>query len=170
MPTPLQIKLIHVAATQAGLSREDYKTILRNCGGVESCKQLDQAGYEDCMATIEDCGFRERDKPGDYWREKVRRRGHSAGSRQVYKIHELALRSRYELAAMCKRFSADRVEEPEQLTPREAWKLIEMLKAANGRENAECRVQNEESKSAPTAPPLCTLHSEFFTPEDDVPF
>jgi hypothetical protein len=134
MPTALQIKLIHVAHKQAGLSDADYRTILRNCGGATSCKDLDQRGYEDAMAVIEDCGFRERDKPGDYWRAKVAARGSRAGGRMAYKIHELALASRYDLAAMCRKFSADRAEEPEQLTPREAWKLIEMYKAAAGRE------------------------------------
>lgn len=133
MPTPLQIKLIHLAVSQAKLTKDQYRTVLRNSGGVESSKDLDQAGFEDCMAVIEDCGFRERDKPADYWRAKVIRRGHSAGERMVRKILALGQESRYEIPALCLRFSGQRTSVVEELGPREAWMLIEMLKASNAR-------------------------------------
>src|SRR4051794_34530291 len=84
MPTNLQLKLIHIAYRQANLEEAQYRTILRNVAGVESAKDLDQAGFEDVMAVIEDCGFREKQKPGDYWRNKVRARGGAAGERMVH--------------------------------------------------------------------------------------
>lgn len=151
-----QIKLIHVAARQVGLIDQDgdaarYRLMLSNVGGVESSKQLTNEGLEDCMALMEDMGFsmqRERQierasfmgvkgsiRPqSTYWRDRVARRSRFANSRMVWKILELAKEQRYELAAMCRRTSEGRVDDPEQLTPREAWNLIEGFKAIMDRE------------------------------------
>ena len=89
------------------------------------------------MAVIEDSGFRERDKPADYWRGIVRRRGTSCSPRMARKIFALGEESRYEIPALCLRFSGHRTAVVDELEPREAWNLIEMLKASNDREGAE---------------------------------
>ena len=168
MPTKLQITLIHVAASQAGLNKEQYRTLLKNVGGVESSKLLDQSGFEDCMAVIEDCGFRERNKPANYWRQIVARRGTFCSPRMVRKIMALAEESRYQVPSLCLRFSEHRADSPDQLHPREAWNLIEMLKASNAR--------NEESMlpfAAPTpSPSSSSLPPEprFMPDPDDLPF
>jgi hypothetical protein len=129
MPTALQIKLVQIARRQAGLEEGQYRTILRSVAGVDSCTKLSQEGFEDVMAVIESCGFTDRTHGAGYWQRKS-----GDGSRRVWKIHQLAEESRYELAALCRRFSGDRTDAVEQLLPREQWMLIEMLKAAAGRE------------------------------------
>jgi hypothetical protein len=84
------------------------------------------------MATLEEMGFRDRTKPGDFWRTKVKRQ--TADSRQIYMINLLARQFRYSVPQMCERFSNGRTQYAEKLTPAEARKLIEMMKAANRRE------------------------------------
>jgi len=130
MPTSLQLRLIHIAYRQAGLEEEHYRLILANVAGVPSAKDLTQASFEDVMAVLEDSGFRDRGKPADYWRGKVASRGRQCGERMAYKIHELAgQQSHYAMAGLCRRVSAGRTEAVEGLRPREAWNLIELLKA-----------------------------------------
>jgi hypothetical protein len=166
--TPQQLKLIHIAARQVGLidGRDDarYRLLLKSTGSVESAKQLDNASFEDVMAVMEDMGFsRERqfhlDKASfsggggsatkmqsTYWRDKVAARGRFANARMLHLIIELAAApaQRYELAALVSQFSAGRTREVGKLTPQEAWKLIEMLKAAAARESA--REQHPQPK------------------------
>ena len=133
MPTALQIKLIHVAAKQVRLNERQYRLLLGNVGGVESSKHLDNSGVEDVMAVLEDLGFRGRDGE-TYWRDKVARRGIFGNERMVRKVHALAGESRYQLPALCLRFSHHRTAMVDELDPREMWELIEMLKASNVRE------------------------------------
>ena len=133
--TPDQIKHIHVASTKAGLNRAQYEMLLRNVAGVESCKALTNTGFEDCMATLEDMGF-----PGTYWRDKIAARSNGlANARMVFKIAELYAEylarlpnpdadSVYKLPGLIARGSHDRTRDARELTPREAWNLIESLK------------------------------------------
>ena len=141
MITHRQLYLIHKAARAVNLIDADkneqrYRMLLKNTAGVDSAKDLNQAQFEDVMAVLEDEGFRGGGSP-TYWRDKVAARGSQANARQLKLINDLhAANPRYALAALCKRFSSDRVDRPERLYPREAWKLIEMLKASNAREAA----------------------------------
>jgi hypothetical protein len=134
--TPTQLKLIHIAAgqVQGGLNDAQYRTLLQNVAGVTSAKSLTNASYEDCMAVLEDLGFRQRGEPEDYWRDKVFRRGSRPGERMVFKIEAMALECRYELPALCLRMSNHRTGDVRALYPREAWQLIEAMKAIEKRE------------------------------------
>ncbi|HUO10075.1 MAG TPA: phage protein GemA/Gp16 family protein [Phycisphaerae bacterium] len=149
MPTPLELRLVHMACRQAGLEDAAYRLILRNAAGVESAKQLSQAGFEDVMAILEDSGFRHAGKPVDYWRSKVARRGSIAGERMVWKIMRLVGQGcHYQLPGLCKRVSGDRVERVDRLTPREAYNLIELLKAVNERGSTAIGAAEEASSPA----------------------
>lgn len=134
--TPQQTRLIHIAASQVfGKNCESqYRLLLHNAAGVGSSKQLDNVGFEDVMATLEEMGFADRVHGLFYWRGKVNARGRRGNERMVFKILALARESRYQLPALVGRFSAHRTEDVHQLTPREAWELIEMLKASIARE------------------------------------
>jgi hypothetical protein len=136
--TPAQIKLIHVASGKAGFSRAQYETLLRNVGGVETSKDLTNETFEDCMAVLEDMGYRPFEG-ADYWRSKVRSRGGQATARLVWKIQQLhadyeAQRDvdaprHYELAGLVSNASRGRTRDAAALLPREAWNLIEQLKS-----------------------------------------
>ncbi len=136
MPTPSQLRTIHSGARRVGLTDPAYRVLLRNVGGVESSKDLDNPGIEDVMAVLEDLGFTGHPGGDHYWRDKVRTRGSECGARMARKIRELAAGGRYALEAMVERFSDGRTAVPEKLHPREGWKLIEGLKAIQQREEA----------------------------------
>jgi len=127
MPTPLQLRLIHIASRQIGLDEEQYRMVLLNAGGVSSSKNLTQAGYEDVMAVFEDTGFRQSGQPANYWRMKVATRGWLCGERMVHRIRELAAKQHYDLGGLCQRFSDGKVFQIERLSPRQAANLIQML-------------------------------------------
>ena len=134
MPTRPQIIAIQKARRQLQLNDAQYRTLLKNVARVESSKDLDNAGVEDVMAVFEDMGFQQHPAGPTYWRDKVAARGNRANARMVQKIEMLAGQQRYCLPALCERFSGGRAQTPIDLTPAEAWKLIEMLKSAAARE------------------------------------
>ncbi|QOV90915.1 phage protein GemA/Gp16 family protein [Humisphaera borealis] len=140
MPTNPQLKILHIAARQVGLivgnDSVRWRLLLRNVGDVDSSKSLDNAGVEDVMAVMEDMGFIDIRGAG-YWSGKVRRRNCACGERMARKIEQLAAGSRYALGAMCRRMSRNRTEYVGELTPREAWELIEAYKAANERDRVQ---------------------------------
>lgn len=53
-----KIAVIQVARQQLGLTEEDYRGILRNCGGVSSSKDLSDDGFEAVMFRLSQLGFR----------------------------------------------------------------------------------------------------------------
>ena len=149
MPTASQLRTIHHGARSVGLTDAAYRVLLRNVGGVESSKDLDNPGVEDVMAVLEDLGFTGHPMGATYWRNKVRLRGSECGARMAHKIRELAAMSRYALEVMVEKFSDGRTCIVERLHPREGWKLIEMLKAAEKREGKA----GERKPVAQEAPP-----------------
>jgi hypothetical protein len=156
MPTRDQLGTIHRGAQAVGLivKGDDarYRLLLQNLAGVTSAKDLDNRGVEDVMAVFEDMGFQGHPGGPDYWRRKVRERGSLCGARMAYRIRERAAAQRYDLAAMVRRFSDGRTDDVEQLHPREAWKLIEGLKAICTREHAAGqRIGAAAGKDAPRA-------------------
>lgn len=52
------LKLIHVAIRQLGLSREDYEAVLWAVGRVQSSKDLDHAGRARLIDHLKHCGFK----------------------------------------------------------------------------------------------------------------
>jgi len=133
--TPDQIKAVKISQKKAGLDDASYRLVLQNVGHVESCKDLDNTGFEDVMATLED-----RHGDGTYWRERVAARGRIANPRQVHKIHELfnqyraaaaariAFTDQYKLPGLVRGHSNGATEDPARMRPWQAWNLIEALK------------------------------------------
>jgi hypothetical protein len=134
MPTLSQIRTIQTGRSVVGLTDPAYRTLLRSVAGVESSKDLDNAGVEDVLAVLEGMGFDSHPAGKTYWRDKVDARGRRANARQVHLIRQLAPAQRYDLAALVERQSGGRTRDVEQLLPREAWMLTEMLKATGKRE------------------------------------
>ncbi|HVS73113.1 MAG TPA: phage protein GemA/Gp16 family protein [Phycisphaerae bacterium] len=130
--TPTQLKIIHIAAHRCGFNDQQYRTVLRNVAQVESSKDLSNADFECVMAFFEESGY-----PGHYWRDKVKTRGNVATERMRWKISELLAHyeeirgelPHYELEGLVARFSHNRTRKVADVTPREAWQLIEALKA-----------------------------------------
>jgi hypothetical protein len=144
MPTRPQIIAIQKARRALQLDEADYRLILRNTGRAESSKDLSNAGVEDVMAVFEDMGHQSHPAGKSYWRDKVAARGGIANARQLHLIGQLAESSRYSLPALCARFSGGRTDCVEQLTPREAWQLTEMLKKSNARERSGTKARRHE--------------------------
>ena len=134
MATTKQTQLIQVARAAAGLNEQAYRVLLHNVAGVASAKQLSNVAVEDVMSVLEGLGFQDRVHGEGYWSRKVAERGQYANARMVHKLTELAAGSRYPLPAMCLRHSVERTDQPDRLTPREAWMLIEAYKKMNERE------------------------------------
>jgi len=131
-----------IKATQRRLTLDDasYRLILRNIGGVESCKALTNESFEQVMAFFEETGAN-RTTPlqigstPTYWRDKAA----SAGGRMAYKIHALFAvyqeltchlpeEQQYKLPGLCENFSGNAHRAPEQLDSRQQWMMIEGLK------------------------------------------
>lgn len=142
MPTPDQIRTLQIARRKVGLGEAHYRLLLHNVAGVASCKDLDNASFEDVMAVLESFGVQLNERlPNGYWQRKVDQRGTGAGERMVRKIIELQKQQdRYPLAAICLRHSDGRTDQADKLLPREAWNVIEMLKAVAGREHRHAAV------------------------------
>ena len=136
MPTTSQIKTIKLGAKCCGLNDQQYRTLLRSVAGVESCTALDNRGVENVMAVLEASGFDSHPAGPTYWQDKAASRGTTAGERMVHLIEELAPGVPYPLGALVRKHSGGRTDEPSKLRPGEAWNLIEMLKAAAGRQPA----------------------------------
>ncbi|MBC8107734.1 MAG: DUF1018 domain-containing protein [Anaerolineae bacterium] len=143
MPTPLQLRMIHIASRQVGLNDRQYRMVLQSIAQVDSAKYLDNVQIEDVMAVFEEKGFRQKGQPEDYWRQKVTQRGRFANARMVHKIESLGRSVRYCVPAMCERFSKGRAQTPGQLTPHEAYGLIEALKDIYQREQLPDRQERD---------------------------
>ena len=158
MPTPTQIRVIQMAKRAVGLTDPAYRTLLRNVADVESSKSLINAGVEDVLAVLEDLGFQSHPAGPNYWRRKVVRRGQCCNERMIWKIEALAAEQRYQLPALCLRMSNRRTDQVGLLYPKEAYNLIEALKAIVDRPGTERTETTEDPE------PVCQI------PEDDVPF
>lgn len=53
-----QTSILHVAAPKLKLDDETYRMVLARIAGVETSKDLDQAGFEAVMGFADYCGFR----------------------------------------------------------------------------------------------------------------
>jgi hypothetical protein len=99
---------------------------------VTSCKQLNNSQTEDLLAICEANGWRMPGKPEDFYRQKVARQTDYANFSMQKAIKYLAGDlgwNDYQLGGMLKRMTNDKVDDAAYLTPREAYKVIEALKA-----------------------------------------
>lgn len=148
----LQIRLIQTAVRVAGLRRKHsdgrYRLLLAqykqpNGRPVRSCKQLNNSQLEDMLAICEAHGWRCPGKPEDYFRQKVaisQMAGNVASFAQQSAIKHLAGDlgwNEYQLNGMIKRITAAEATNITALTPAQAYKLIEALKAILGRETGK---------------------------------
>lgn len=74
-----QIALIHIAKKEAGLNDGRYRMLLGQYltgsgAPIKSCKQLNSWQIDDFLATCEAMGFRGKDKPENFFREKAAKR------------------------------------------------------------------------------------------------
>lgn len=79
-----RIAQIHVAKARLGLTDDAYRTLLRDHGGVESSKDLDDTGFECVML-----GFRELGFESDWLKRHFGYRPGMATPRQVALIRKL---------------------------------------------------------------------------------
>lgn len=148
MLTRLQLQTIQIARREVAklsnghFTEEMFRSLLRLQGDVRpdetghvSSKNLTNAGFDKVMAWMEENGFRDR-LPGrgeTYWRDRCGYRTGYCTPRQVHEIQLLAPQQKYDLRAMCLKFSNGHSAEPAKLTMNQAQKLIEMLKDAAAR-------------------------------------
>jgi hypothetical protein len=144
MATKPQIQLVQIARRQCGLNEPQYRMLLANVASVASTTQLDNTQVEDVMDVLESMGFVDRDHGAGYWAGKVQRRGHAVNERMLRKIEAMAAETKYPLGALVRRMTSKRTDRPEQLLPREAWQLIEALKAIIDRPESAPAVEPEE--------------------------
>jgi len=144
-----QVILVQIAVRQAGLrtaaNSGRYRLLLtqyRQPDGstVTSSKQLNNWQLEDLLAICEAHGFRQPGKPENYFRKKI------ANSRIVGDVASFAQQSAirnlagdlgwttFQLQGMIKRISSERIGNIASLTPKEAYNLIEALKAILSRQ------------------------------------
>jgi hypothetical protein len=123
-----QIALIHVAKSKLGLTEEEYRTILRVHGGVETSVDLDEWGLEKVMRLLRDLGFR--------YKKKARRPDlailASEGQRKIiYHLMEDLGWIPSRLYGFITKMTGEKT--PEELKKEEASKVIEGLKAMRDR-------------------------------------
>jgi cell division GTPase FtsZ len=126
--TKQQIQLIHIAAKQVGLDDERYRLLLRNVACALTSKQLSNDSFEEVMAVLEGMGFRTIGFAPDYWRQTVAKKGITCGRRMAHKIRELAATTCYPAESMALRHSHGATSVVEQLSPLEAYEVIEAYK------------------------------------------
>jgi len=79
-----KLALIHVAKSRLGLGDEIYRDILRNVAGVESSRELDDAGFAALMDHLQSLGFQ-----SDFGKRNFGNRPGKASVGQVEKLRAL---------------------------------------------------------------------------------
>ncbi len=143
-----QIKLVQTAVRKAGLrgpgnSDGRYRLLLSqyrqpNGKPVTSCKQLNRSQMEDLLAICEAYGWRMPGKPPNHYRRKVEIFNEGTGSyAQETAIRHLAGDLGWDdqqLKGFVRRMTKGRTDALEQTGSRQAYAIIEALKAMVGRE------------------------------------
>jgi len=144
-----QIKLVQTAVRVAGLREKNvdgrYRLLLAqykqpNGRPVKSCKQLNNSQLEDLLAICEAHGWRMPGKTETFYREKVFKNSDYASYAQREAIKHLAGDlgwQDYQLAGMLRRMTGEKKTSLIQLTPAEAYNIIEALKIMLGRERGK---------------------------------
>lgn len=142
--TPEQIRTVKINMKKAGLNDAAYRLLLWNVAQVASCKDLDQAGFENVMATLEDIHG-----DGNYWRGVVADRKRFASSRQLHLINELFAKyeiaaraadvaeiDQYKLPGLVQRHTHNATRDAARMAPWQAHNLIEALKKILARDES----------------------------------
>jgi len=141
-----QIKLVQTAVRAAGLRTKEFEGRYRmllgqykqpNGSPVTSCKQLTNPQIEDLLAICEANGWRMPGKPADYYRQKAAKQSGYASYAQELAIKHLAGDLGWndlQLTGMLKRMTGREIVTIATLRPKEAYKIIEALKAMVSRE------------------------------------
>lgn len=147
--TSKQRQIAGMACKHAGLDDAARKLVLRQFpnallpGSKEpssTSEMLTQRDFERFMAIVEDrAGGHLRGFTSGYWQEKAGLRSQVASERMAAKIRALYADyqaqppevdgGRYRLDGLVYRMSGQTTSAPEEMTPKDAWNLIEMLKA-----------------------------------------
>lgn len=123
-----QIALIHVAATKLGLTRDEYESILKTHGNVESSVDLDRWGLEKIMRLFKDLGFVRKKSPR---RPDFTILANEGQRRVIYHLMEDLGWIPSRLSGFIRKMTGK--ETPEELNKFEAPKVIEGLKAMRNR-------------------------------------
>lgn len=150
--SPGQVRLLQIARRAVGIDEPRYRILLHNVAGVESTKQLDNQGFEEVMAVLEDMGFTDRVHGAGYWSR--------AGTRRMaWKVRQLCEDGqrrgvmRYPLPALVERISQGETDRLERLGPRQLWSLIEALKDILAREVQRAAMPAPLLPPEPKSPP-----------------
>lgn len=107
---------------------------------VKSCKQLNNSQLEDILAICESHGWQMPGKPADYFRKKVESGTDSASFAQQEAIRYLAGDLGWDernLAGFISKMTNERTLHVLSITPVEAWRIIEGLKAILSRKTGK---------------------------------
>jgi len=138
-----------MAVKQAGIREPKadgrYRLLLAqykqpNGSPVTSCKQLNNSQLEDLLAICEAHGWRMPDKPENFFRKKVETSGNYASYAQQEAIKHLAGDLGWSLPQVngfISKMTGGGVTCIAQLLPKQAWAVIEALKAILGRATGE---------------------------------
>jgi hypothetical protein len=175
MPTKAQIQIVQIARRQGGLNEPQYRWLLWNVAGVKSTTELTNEDVERVMDVLEGMGFVDSKNGPGYWGKKAARIGFAANDRMIRKIEAMAAETRYPLPALVHRFSNKRTDQVAQLLPREAWMLIEGLKAMIERGQSVQCVQCGHPREVDSHQPCPSCAGEHGnqpagSKEDEIPF
>jgi len=144
-----QIRLVQKAVRDAGLRSKKFDGRYRVLLGqykqpdgkpVTSCKQLNNYQLDDLLAICESLGWRMPGKEANHYRFKRSIEANFASFAQQEAIKNLKGDlgwNNQQLAGMLKRMTGGFVEHVNALTPGQAYKIIEALKAMFGRETGK---------------------------------
>ncbi len=136
-----QIKLVQTAVRKAGIRGKGfdgrYRMLLgkyQQPGGqrVTSCKQLNNYQLEDMLAICEAYGWQCPGKEENHFRKKIASQTDMASFAQQEAIKHLAGDLGWNsnnTKGFISKMTKDRTDSPVDITPGEAWKIIEALKA-----------------------------------------
>lgn len=169
-----QIKLIQTAVRAAGLRTKHFDGRYRMLLGqylqpngrpVTSCKQLNNSQLEDLLAICEAHGWRMPDKPENFYRFKVATESDIASFAQQSAIKKLGEDLGWndaQLGGMLKRMTGGFATTVIALSPGQAYKIIECLKAIltrdTGKSYSNLREIQEDMDRVPEA-----VHGEVVT-------
>jgi hypothetical protein len=169
--SPKQITCLRIARARLGWDDRRWDMFKKNVASDFSYHRMTNSDFETMMAMLEemaqDQGVSLNPGRDEYfWRSRLAASNRRANPRQVHMIQRLAAECpAYSLAGLVRRFSKRQTEDPAFLTPQQAHKLIECLKAIIARgAGRDHQAAGQECDHAPLGPPLSAMSPEKFVP------